>query len=1013
MPSDLNQTVCVKGLPDGIDFTVTAIKPSIPDERDPKRVALHNALLPNWQSSNSLRLDWDHQQARKKHVGNTGKWLLDSEQFQLWLSERNSFMWLHGIAGSGKTVMSAVEEEKRNVSRLLRSLLLQFCPAEGELPPKVEELHNRCLSQQLTFSEEFLLEVIEDLVKGERHTYIIVDALDECDASFQSGEESEAEKLVKLITRLTSVPELNVHLLVTSRDGGLTSVVDHELRRLAEESVGNGSFRHVIDLQAGEMSHRVHDDIKEFLCYELKRWNNRRGRLWLPLDEERRSLVADSIENRANGMHAREGVWLARQHAREIRISSMNRKMVEPPPNVDAIHEATTQPTELRDPANNSPARMCNSEFNNNSQSISEWAASTKLCLGQIVRGERTMHTDDDWQALASKGYEKFVDFMLSTTPSAISFHGASMLAILTSALARDYKRMALLIIDSTSKREESDTSGAYEMLDLAIKELEPEGFDPGVSHETIVGLILKHAVDLNLKGLKRWTGLHLAASQGDPIGRTALHVSSSQGHDLVTQLLLANGADNSLRDHAGWTALNHAVLEAAKSLNQSVPEPKMPLSKQERLVQTMRLLSDKHHRTDICNTETLEQTRENTLDGRGSTILGCMFHEIVIQNVATNTTVTAVFVQSFTLYRGSVRFRIPLIQHLLLNGGFGIDSLMMNRELRQNPWVIDSTSTYFENVNIYGGAVSFSFAKVKNLSVYGGSVTFSSPVLIGSVAIYGGSVTFSAAARIRQLFVYRGHANILGQSQIKSASLYDGFTNFRRSQVGSLHIYAGSVNFLSPAQINDLLIYGGVVNFTYETRRELMELLGELDVEDRLSCSDMVTQIGNLRIMDSGHFVFAVDGQIGQIKVDGGVASFHTGSTALQKAIKYGYQPIARLLLEKGANPNSFISPQSRTGKIWQTALHIAAFLGYEEMVQLLLEYGADTDLKNYQGQTAMQIAERQGNATIVQLLHEHKPNASGDWTGRGVQTTLHMVAERISNAVKAAPWHWIPGCA
>jgi hypothetical protein len=31
MPGDLNQAVYLKGLPDGIDFTVTAITPSIPD----------------------------------------------------------------------------------------------------------------------------------------------------------------------------------------------------------------------------------------------------------------------------------------------------------------------------------------------------------------------------------------------------------------------------------------------------------------------------------------------------------------------------------------------------------------------------------------------------------------------------------------------------------------------------------------------------------------------------------------------------------------------------------------------------------------------------------------------------------------------------------------------------------------------------------------------------------------------------------------------------------------------
>lgn len=72
---------------------------------DKKRVELLNFLLPHAQSKESLVLQWDHQQAKQKRVGKTGQWFLGSDQFQSWLLEPNSFLWLHGIAGCGKTVL--------------------------------------------------------------------------------------------------------------------------------------------------------------------------------------------------------------------------------------------------------------------------------------------------------------------------------------------------------------------------------------------------------------------------------------------------------------------------------------------------------------------------------------------------------------------------------------------------------------------------------------------------------------------------------------------------------------------------------------------------------------------------------------------------------------------------------------------------------------------------------------------------------------------------------------------
>ena len=77
----------------------------------------------------------------------------------------------------------------------------------------------------------------------------------------------------------------------------------------------------------------------------------------------------------------------------------------------------------------------------------------------------------------------------------------------------------------------------------------------------------------------------------------------------------------------------------------------------------------------------------------------------------------------------------------------------------------------------------------------------------------------------------------------------------------------------------------------------------------------------------------------------------------------KTGNLEITRRLLEKGAAVNT----QNRTG---ETALMYAAWRGHSNIVQLLLENRADVTLKNRQGDTALGLAESKGYLEIVQIL-------------------------------------------
>lgn len=142
---------------------------------------------------------------------------------------------------------------------------------------------------------------LEELIDRKEQTYIVIDALDECDASFQSGEDSEVDKLDSFLQWLLQKSR-NLHLLVTSRDGALASTLEKRLCNMVENGQKN-SLVHEFDLQSVKMKAEIEHDISKLVNSELKRWNGLKGRRrWLPLNKDQQNLVTNSVKERANGM---------------------------------------------------------------------------------------------------------------------------------------------------------------------------------------------------------------------------------------------------------------------------------------------------------------------------------------------------------------------------------------------------------------------------------------------------------------------------------------------------------------------------------------------------------------------------------------------------------------------------------------------------------------------------------------------------------------------------------------
>lgn len=108
-------------------------------------------------------------------------------------------------------------------------------------------------------------------------------------------------------------------------------------------------------------------------------------------------------------------------------------------------------------------------------------------------------------------------------------------------------------------------------------------------------------------------------------------------------------------------------------------------------------------------------------------------------------------------------------------------------------------------------------------------------------------------------------------------------------------------------------------------------------------------------------------------------------GSTALHGAAYWGQIAAARLLLERGADPNA----PSRDGFLEISAIGAAVATpnipnpsddepNVVELVTLLLEHGADVNFRRRDGMTALHTAAYRGHAKVARLLLERDADSS-----------------------------------
>ncbi|KAH7324057.1 hypothetical protein BKA65DRAFT_598554 [Rhexocercosporidium sp. MPI-PUGE-AT-0058] len=192
----------------------------------------------------------NHVANRKKRQSQTGTWLLRSKQYEHWLTSPQSFLWLYGIPGSGKTVLCSTlidqlilycqkmpqtavtyfyfdfnDAGKRDVTSLIRSLITQLSTQTETTSQLLLDIFRAHQNGIKTAGDQALTTVLRNLIVTFHNIYIIFDALDES---------SDCEEILQFIHTMREWDLASLHILTTSRqlteiEESLTNIVTDKI----------------------------------------------------------------------------------------------------------------------------------------------------------------------------------------------------------------------------------------------------------------------------------------------------------------------------------------------------------------------------------------------------------------------------------------------------------------------------------------------------------------------------------------------------------------------------------------------------------------------------------------------------------------------------------------------------------------------------------------------------------------------------------------------------------------
>lgn len=254
-----------------------------------------------WLSAPDPSTNYD--KALKQRQDDTGLWFLEGDQYAKWKTSASSFLWLHGIPGCGKTILTSTvlrgvfqhcegdpskgiayfffdfnDVQKQSAELMVRSLISQLLRQCVAVPTSLGALFSTCEHGQRHPSLDALLEVLQQMMREFPHVYIVLDALDEC---------SERAELIKILETISAWQLQNSHILLASRR-------ERDIESSLEKFIDQQNF---VDLQSEVVDGDIQKYVQQRLSDDgrLSRWGK---------DPALRQDIEAALMKGAQGMYA-------------------------------------------------------------------------------------------------------------------------------------------------------------------------------------------------------------------------------------------------------------------------------------------------------------------------------------------------------------------------------------------------------------------------------------------------------------------------------------------------------------------------------------------------------------------------------------------------------------------------------------------------------------------------------------------------------------------------------------
>jgi Cdc6-like AAA superfamily ATPase len=177
----------------------------------------------------------NYYKALEQRQEGSGLWFLQNGVFAKWKTRRNSFLWLYGIPGCGKTILSSIiiedlertlplkpllyfyfdfnDKGRQTLEGMVRSLMSQLYSKFPDTSEKLDSLFSSYEDGRRHLSRESLCKAFLHMIEQVKEIWIVLDALDEC----RTRKGQPTEGLLSWIRELLNSEQRNVHLLITSR----------------------------------------------------------------------------------------------------------------------------------------------------------------------------------------------------------------------------------------------------------------------------------------------------------------------------------------------------------------------------------------------------------------------------------------------------------------------------------------------------------------------------------------------------------------------------------------------------------------------------------------------------------------------------------------------------------------------------------------------------------------------------------------------------------------------------